>query len=362
MPPDPAIKAAVEAFLADLRERLRYADAESREALLVEPLRVLVRAVAQSRRRPGVDIRGQIDEPGIGRPDFSVKDGPTLIGHIETKAPGLGSDPALFRDRHDRAQWKRYQNLPNLLYTDGLSFALFRSGVLDQVGAGQPARVQFGIDLSGHGVTTVSDEEVRILDDILLSLITWTPLSPRSLSNLADRLAPLCAILRDAVLEGIEVPGSALEGVTQDVHDALFPDADSTAMADAFAQTCTYSMLLARAEGATDLGAAQVESTLAHAHPVLARVVRVLLDPNAENEIKWAVDVVRRQIEVVNFSMLGQQGDDTWLYFYEHFLAAYDPRLRDSRGLHAAAGDPSASRVGRGGSTNPVWEGPRLRG
>ena len=330
---DPARRAAVEAFLTDLRERLRHADIESHEALLVEPLRDLVRRLAQSHGRTDIDIRGQAQEPGIGRPDFSIKDGPLLIGHIETKAPGLGADPARFRSRHDRDQWGRFRNLPNLLYTDGLDFALYRSGGRETLGASRPARVRFDVDLDGHGVIAVADQLVNDLDELMVSLIAWQPLPPRSLSDLAERLAPLCATLRDAVFEGIHVEGSALQAVTDDVHDALFPDADPAVMADAFAQTCTYSMLLARSEGAPGLAAAQVEATLTHAHAVLARVVRVLLDPDAENEISWAVDVVRHQIQVVDFAALGQKGDDTWLYFYEHFLAAYDPKLRDSRGV-----------------------------
>ncbi len=115
---------------------------------------------------------------------------------------------------------------------------------------------------------------------------------------------------------------------------SLFPEASDEDLADAYAQTCTYSMLLARSEGAADLQTASIERSLRAGHPVLARVVRVLLDPEAEDEIAWAVELLRRQVEVVDLDRLTQSGQDTWLYFYEHFLAAYDPRLREERGVY----------------------------
>lgn len=64
------------------------------------------------------------------RPDFAVTVGAgkakALIGFIEVKAPGKGSDPRKFKDPHDKGQWAKLKALPNLLYTDGQSFSLWR--------------------------------------------------------------------------------------------------------------------------------------------------------------------------------------------------------------------------------------------
>jgi hypothetical protein len=49
--------------------------------------------------------------------------------------------------------------------------------------------------------------------------------------------------------------------VTHDVRDTLFPNADDDALADAYAQTCAYCLLLAQSEGAAALDAASVEAT-----------------------------------------------------------------------------------------------------
>ena len=64
------------------------------------------------------------------RPDFAVSVSNALAGLFEVKARGKGADPRRFRDRHDKEQWKRLQSLPNLVYTDGNEFSLWRSGAL----------------------------------------------------------------------------------------------------------------------------------------------------------------------------------------------------------------------------------------
>ncbi len=62
------------------------------------------------------------------RPDFAVSYSDRLVGFVEVKAPGKGADPRKFKDPHDRAQWKKLAALPNLVYTDGNAFSLWRSG------------------------------------------------------------------------------------------------------------------------------------------------------------------------------------------------------------------------------------------
>ena len=64
------------------------------------------------------------------RPDYAVTVSKALVGFIEVKAPGKGADPRKFSDPHDKAQWDKLKSLPNLLYTDGNAFSLWRDGEL----------------------------------------------------------------------------------------------------------------------------------------------------------------------------------------------------------------------------------------
>ena len=60
------------------------------------------------------------------RPDYAVSVNNALVGFIEVKAPGKGCDPRKFSDPHDKAQWGKLKSLPNLVYTDGNGFSLWR--------------------------------------------------------------------------------------------------------------------------------------------------------------------------------------------------------------------------------------------
>ena len=64
------------------------------------------------------------------RPDYAVSVNNALVGFIEVKAPGKGCDPRKFSDPHDKAQWGKLKSLPNLVYTDGNGFSLWRNGEL----------------------------------------------------------------------------------------------------------------------------------------------------------------------------------------------------------------------------------------
>jgi hypothetical protein len=63
------------------------------------------------------------------RPDYAVDVAHGAIGFIEVKRPGKGADPAAWSARsHDGRQWQKPRLLPNVLYTDGHEWALYRDG------------------------------------------------------------------------------------------------------------------------------------------------------------------------------------------------------------------------------------------
>ena len=62
-----------------------------------------------------------------GRPDIGVVTDGLLNGHVELKRPCKGARPEGFTGR-DRQQWERFKALPNLIYTDGSEWSLYRSG------------------------------------------------------------------------------------------------------------------------------------------------------------------------------------------------------------------------------------------
>ncbi|MEK6277741.1 MAG: type ISP restriction/modification enzyme [Actinomycetota bacterium] len=333
-------------YLRDLQARIAGRTTESLEALLNDLVPNLFKALASEANRAGIDLRGQVYEGNLGRPDFSVKDNLLLIGHVETKAPGDGADTRRFPKGHNRDQWQRFKRLPNLVYTDGEQFALYRSG--ERVGP----IVDLDFDPKNPKQEATPESAERLVA-LLRNFLSYKAVAPTTLTQLAERLAPLCAVLRDAVLEKLEDPQSEVAKAAKDARNALFPDRTDAEVADAIAQVCSYSMLLARANGATKLDAPSVEAALAAGHPVLGRVVTVLLDKATERELGWALDTVRSLIEAVDFGKLRksplpgmQHYQRTWLYFYEEFLAKYDPKLRDQYGVYYTPAAVIQAQVG----------------
>jgi len=150
------------------------------------------------------------------RPDYAVTVNNALAGFIEIKAPGKGADPRRFTDPHDKKQWQRLKALPNLLYTDGGSFSLWRDGAL------QGAIIHLDGDIETAGARLASP---LTLLPLLADFLTWAPTTPPNAKKLAEVTARLCRLLRDEVLDQLEGGNPSLAGLATDWRALLFPDA-----------------------------------------------------------------------------------------------------------------------------------------
>ena len=104
------------------------------EYQLYAPLETLVRRIAELTGLPSgtvVLVNETLHGDLKTRPDYAVTRENTLIGFIEVKAPGKGADPRYFKEDHDKEQWTKLKALPNLIYTDGNGFSLWRNGELE---------------------------------------------------------------------------------------------------------------------------------------------------------------------------------------------------------------------------------------
>ena len=262
-------------------------------------------------------------------PDMGVARDGLLTGHVELKRPGIGARHENFKSRN-RKQWKKYRELPNLLYTDGNEWALYRFG----------ERVEFvrlAGDIATGGTGAITDDESAHLARILTSFLFWEPVSPRSVKALARVLAPLCRLLREEVLSALGTPGSAIGQQKTTWKETLFPDADDKQFADAYAQTVTYGLLLARLETQARLTIEQAARDLRAGHALLGEALRLLGHESARKELRLSMALLERQISAIDIEQIQRITDtdyDPWVYFYEDFLAEYDPRLRKNRGVY----------------------------
>lgn len=102
----------------------------------------------------------------------------------------------------------------------------------------------------------------------------------------------------------------------------------------AYAQTVTYAMLLARLSGAINLAPADAAKTLDKNNGLLARTLELLGQNEARKELSVGFEMLQRSLEALNPRNFLKSKPDLWLYFYEDFLAAYDPKLRKDYGVY----------------------------
>ena len=263
-----------------------------------------------------------------GRPDLGIDVRGALTGHIELKAPGRGANPNRFTG-HNRRQWNNFKNLPNLIYTDGGEWTLYRTGQ-------RVAGVRLGGDPTADGAGFATAADAQRLADLFQTFFSWQPIVPATARQLAEALAPLARLLRGEVLAALDDSTSAVSQLRSDWQSALFADADAPQFADAYAQTLTYALLLARLDGLETVATGDMAQELLRrrGHALLADVLRNLADPLARREIDAPVDLLERVIGAVDVSRLRRGDADPWLYFYEDFLSAYDPQLRRNRGVY----------------------------
>ena len=261
------------------------------------------------------------------RPDYAVTLNATLVGFIEVKAPGKGADPRRFADRHDREQWDKLQTLPNLIYTDGNAFSLWRNGELEST----IIALDGNIETAGARLTAPPG-----LPNLFADFFQWQPQPPKSAPALAELTARLCRLLREEVTEQLAHGSGPLTNLATDWRKLLFPSATNEAFADGYAQAVTFGLLMARARriplsGGLDRVAGELRQT----NTLIGTALRLLTD-DAENQktLKTSLATLTRVLDAVHWDAISKGNPETWLYFYETFLNTYDSDLRRKTGSY----------------------------
>ncbi len=323
---------ALKEFAESVKTKLTQLTPGEPEDQLRSPFENFMQALGQAAKLKVV-CTGEVKLPGrVGKPDFAVLTRDLLTGYVELKAPGFGANPNRFTG-HNREQWKRFRALPNLIYCDGNDWGLYRSGE-----AARPV-VRVTGNIATDGKKAIIEEDAKAVHELLTDFLQWQPIIPTKKNNeidlkgLAGLLAPLCRMLRDDVTDAMKDAESPLVQLAKDWRQLLFPDASDEQFADAYAQTVTFALLLGRSEKADPLTLDSAVKALKSEHSLLSRALQVLTDQNALTEIEASLSTLIRVIGAVPTEGLAGT-EDPWLYFYEDFLAVYDPKLRKDAGVY----------------------------
>lgn len=288
------------------------------------------------------------------RPDYAIMVDGVLTGYVELKAPGKNIDPASFTKKsHEYKQWQRLRNLPNLLYTNGTEWRLYRYGEPVLTSTGYDAVHMHG-SFSGHGTLSAPDA----LATFFLNFLRWVPAPITGADQLVETLAPLAALLREEMLLGLSAQEKTykadqakakkkgeedfvipppLVGLRKDWRDTLAPSTSNEEFADSFAQTVVFSLVVALSEG-HDLSL-ETFSTMAgrlrSQHGLLGNALGLLTEHLDEKSSLYnALAVIVRVMGAASWADISGGKSDVYLHLYEHFLKVYNPEQRKKTGSY----------------------------
>jgi len=267
-----------------------------------------------------------------GAPDFVVTRGSTTIGYVEAKDVGKSLDEA---ERSEQLQ--RYRDsLTNLVLTDYLGFRWY---------------VDSERRLSARLGTPTKDGRVR-RDKAGIEAVTWLFddfLSHRAApvgtpKELAQHMARLAHMIRDLIIAafGKETESGSLHAQFVAFRDNLIPDLSTEQFADMYAQTIAYGLFAARCNQSTGTGFTRQNAAylLPKTNPFLRKLFTHIAGPDLDDRIAWLVDDLAQLLAQADMeAVLKDFGkrtakEDPVVHFYETFLAVYDPKVREMRGVY----------------------------
>lgn len=296
-----------------------------------------------------VDATNEPKREKCGAPDYVIsrrKDRLT-IGYVEAKDIDVDLTQV-----EDSEQLRRYrQHLPNLLLTDYLEVRWFvqRDGKSKKEGSARLGRVA-----SGGKIVFDADEQAKAIQ-LIDSFLTKKPLRIISAHDLAVRLAHFTHLIRDIITEayGNGAASQQLRDWRAAFAATLLPELDVQTdktkekeavaeFADMFAQTLAYGLFSARAASPGGrFSREQARKLIPRTNPFLRTFFEQITGTELDDEpFAGFVDDIIQTLAYADIDDIlrdfGKRGrrTDPVVHFYETFLHAYDPKLRELRGVY----------------------------
>ena len=294
--------------------------------------------------QPGIIATNEPTRIACGAPDYAISANGLTIGYIEAKDIGISLD-AIERDSRRKnpnstngKQLKRYRDaLSNLIFTNYTEFRWYVDG--------ERRLTAILADDDGSGKFAAKADSIDDTDKLLAAFFAHSPEPISDPEDLAHRMARLTHIIRDVVREAFNKEGQVSSNV-DDLYEAskqtLVADLSLDDFADMFSQTLAYGLFAARVNNASgDFSRRAAVYDIPAANPFLKEIFNLVAGYNAESEpfIGFVDDLsqllANADMEAI-LSDFGRRGalQDPIMHFYETFLAAYDPKLREQRGVY----------------------------
>jgi predicted helicase len=289
--------------------------------------------------RPNLTVVHEPTRTVVGRPDFALLHQHAPVGYVEAEAYNADLDNL---PPHAKAQTDAFrQHLENFLLTNFLEFRLYRAGQeVMRARLPQPPP---------HGKITLPKSNADECLALLQAFLDYAPAPVADAHTLAHQLAQRAQLLRATVEQSLDAqlkqpPDQPLElrNLYRALQHVLLPDLQPADFADLYAQTLAYGLFAARcyAPNAARFTRHDAAHIIPDAIPLLKRLLGTLTTHTLEPELEWLLDDLASLLERAEMHAILQDfgkcagREDPVVHFYEDFLAAYDPTLREVRGVY----------------------------
>ncbi|GAA7537608.1 DNA methyltransferase [Helicobacter pylori] len=267
------------------------------------------------------------------QPDFRISYQGLNIGYIENKRVGTDLRKIVESEKSD--QILKYLELnPNLMLTNYLNFMW--------VGKDENNAPLIKKEISVASLDELSKplkpkpQTERDLIELFKSFFNHEAAPITNAKDFATHLSPRTRYLKDALIKYQEK--TQVSSIFKNFKEYLYEELSFEDFSDALAQTLTYSLFLAKLNHPFEkINLDNVRSSIPKNFAVIREMADFLKKLDEIKEIQWLLNEILSSINHVDMdSIIKDLNDDKdpYLHFYETFLSAYDPKLRESKGVY----------------------------
>lgn len=271
-----------------------------------------------------------------GIPDFLIYrkiNGLLTIGYIETKTPDMN-----INNIETNEQIRKYLKAINsLIVTNYLEFRWYVNGELKLTGE---------IASLSNGNLVVNKQGVLRTKTLLEAFINHRLEPINSAKELAEKMAQITVLIRETILTAFKVGvcSDVLRELRQVFKEVLIPHQSDLEFADMFSQTIAYGLFAARLNHDDSKEIFQRSTALINIpknYLFLRKLFSTIAGPELEdepygsfvNDLTHLLSVIDKETIIKDFTN-SYYSEDPIFHFYETFLTAYDPELREKRGIY----------------------------
>ncbi|WP_425331455.1 N-6 DNA methylase [Helicobacter pylori] len=264
------------------------------------------------------------------QPDFRVSFQGLNIGYIENKRAGANLSQLLKSD-----QIRKYLELnPNLMLTDYLNFMWVGKDENNAPLIKKEISVA-SLDELSKPLKPKPQTECDLIE-LFKSFFNHEAVPITNAKDFATHLSPRTRYLKDALIKYQEK--TQVSSIFNNFKEYLYEELSFEDFSDALAQTLTYSLFLAKLNHPFEkINLDNVRSSIPKNFAVIREMADFLKKLDEIQEIQWLLNEILSSINHVDMdSIIKDLNDDKdpYLHFYETFLSAYDPKLRESKGVY----------------------------